>query len=181
MLDVMISDPLFTLEVLVSGLLSGVMYSLVALGFALIFKASGVFNFAQGAFVLFAALTFVSILEMAWFSEGGGILYFIFCLIIALVVMAVYGIAVERIVFQGQRGGTVVLRDCLLRSSAAALSYLGGGFLEGVVLDVESANAGRAASGPELCPEHVLMQNAGVELSRERSLEACPLRAADER
>lgn len=100
MLDVMISDPLFAIEVLVSGLLSGVMYSLVALGFALIFKASGVFNFAQGAFVLFAALTFVSILEMAWFGEGGGVLYFIFCVIIALVVMAVYGIAVERIVLR---------------------------------------------------------------------------------
>ncbi len=45
------------LEVLIAGLLSGVMYSLVALGFVLIFKASGVFNFAQGAMVLFAALT----------------------------------------------------------------------------------------------------------------------------
>ena len=45
------------LEVFVSGLLAGVLYSLVALGFVLIFKASGVFNFAQGAMVLFAALT----------------------------------------------------------------------------------------------------------------------------
>ena len=46
----------FFFEVLVGGLLSGIMYSLVALGFVLIFKASGVFNFAQGAMVLFAAL-----------------------------------------------------------------------------------------------------------------------------
>ena len=44
---------------LIGGLLSGVMYSLVALGFVLIYKASGVFNFAQGAMVFFAALTFV--------------------------------------------------------------------------------------------------------------------------
>ena len=44
-------DPLFFLEVLIGGLLSGVMYSLIALGFVLIFKASGVFNFAQGALV----------------------------------------------------------------------------------------------------------------------------------
>ncbi|MEN9984512.1 MAG: hypothetical protein RI925_14, partial [Pseudomonadota bacterium] len=51
----------FFIEVLVGGLLAGVMYSLVALGFVLIYKASGVFNFAQGALVLFAALTFVSI------------------------------------------------------------------------------------------------------------------------
>ena len=48
---------------LIGGLLSGVMYSLVALGFVLIYKASGVFNFAQGAMVFFAALTFVGLLE----------------------------------------------------------------------------------------------------------------------
>jgi branched-chain amino acid transport system permease protein len=53
----------FSLEVLIGGALSGVMYSLIALGFVLIFKASGVFNFAQGALVLFAALTFVLLLE----------------------------------------------------------------------------------------------------------------------
>ena len=53
----------FFLEVLAGGLLSGVMYSLVAIGFVLIYKASGVLNFAQGAMVLFAALTFVSLLE----------------------------------------------------------------------------------------------------------------------
>lgn len=53
----------FFFEVLVGGLLAGVMYSLVAIGFVLIYKASGVFNFAQGAMVLFAALTFVSLLE----------------------------------------------------------------------------------------------------------------------
>lgn len=53
----------FFIEVLTGGLLAGVMYSLVAIGFVLIYKASGVFNFAQGAMVLFAALTFVSLLE----------------------------------------------------------------------------------------------------------------------
>lgn len=53
----------FFFEVLIGGLLAGVMYSLVALGFVLIFKASGVLNFAQGAMVFFAALTFVSLLE----------------------------------------------------------------------------------------------------------------------
>ena len=46
---------------LIGGLLAGIMYSLVALGFVLIYKASGVFNFAQGAMVFFAALTFVSL------------------------------------------------------------------------------------------------------------------------
>jgi branched-chain amino acid transport system permease protein len=53
----------FFLEVLTGGLLAGVMYSLVAIGFVLIYKASGVFNFAQGSMVLFAALTYVSLVE----------------------------------------------------------------------------------------------------------------------
>src|SRR6478735_6087660 len=53
----------FFLETLLGGLMAGMLYSLVALGFVLIFKASGVFNFAQGAMVLFAALA------MARFSE----------------------------------------------------------------------------------------------------------------
>ena len=51
-------DPFFY-EIVISGLLAGVMYSLVALGFVLIFKASGIFNFAQGVLALFAALTLV--------------------------------------------------------------------------------------------------------------------------
>ena len=59
----MATYPVFLTEVVVSGLLTGVMYSLVALGFVLIFKASGVFNFAQGAMVLFAALTLVGLME----------------------------------------------------------------------------------------------------------------------
>ncbi len=53
----------FFIEVMVGGLLAGVMYSMVAIGFVLIYKASGIFNFAQGAMVLFAALTFVSLVE----------------------------------------------------------------------------------------------------------------------
>ena len=56
----------FFAEVAIGGLLAGVMYSLVALGFVLIFKASGVFNFAQGAMVFFAALIFVSLIEKKW-------------------------------------------------------------------------------------------------------------------
>ena len=57
-----LTDPFFW-EVAISGLLAGVMYSLVALGFVLIFKASGLFNFAQGVLALFAALTLVGIME----------------------------------------------------------------------------------------------------------------------
>ena len=53
----------FFLDVLLGGTLAGVMYSLVAIGFVLIYRASGVFNFAQGALVLFSALTFVNLVE----------------------------------------------------------------------------------------------------------------------
>ena len=58
----------FFFEVMIGGLLAGVLYSLVALGFVLIFKSSGVFNFAQGAMVLFAALTLVGFIELGFNS-----------------------------------------------------------------------------------------------------------------
>jgi branched-chain amino acid transport system permease protein len=54
---------IFFIEVTLSGMMAGVMYSLVALGFVLIFKASGIFNFAQGVMALFAALTLVGLME----------------------------------------------------------------------------------------------------------------------
>ena len=82
----------FFIEVLVGGLLAGVMYSLVALGFVLIYKASGVFNFAQGALVLFAALTFVSIEKMG--------VPFCIALAITLGIMVLMGVAIERIVLR---------------------------------------------------------------------------------
>jgi branched-chain amino acid transport system permease protein len=82
----------FFFEVLLGGLLAGVMYSLVAIGFVLIYKASGVFNFAQGAMVFFAALTFVSLLERK--------VPFLVALVITLGVMIVLGIATEKIVLR---------------------------------------------------------------------------------
>jgi branched-chain amino acid transport system permease protein len=59
----MAGNPTFLTEVLFGGIAAGLMYSLVALGFVLIFKASGVFNFAQGVMVLFSALTLVGLME----------------------------------------------------------------------------------------------------------------------
>ena len=59
-----ISAPGFYFEVMLGGLMSGVLYSLVALGLVLIFKASGVFNFAQGAMVLFGALAVARMSEV---------------------------------------------------------------------------------------------------------------------
>jgi len=82
----------FFFEVLIGGLLAGVMYSLVALGFVLIYKASGVFNFAQGAMVFLAALTFVSIMKMG--------INFWLALAVTLGVMVVLGIGIEKIVLR---------------------------------------------------------------------------------
>ena len=85
-------DIVFFIEVLAGGLLAGVMYSLVALGFVLIYKASGVFNFAQGAMVFFAALTFVSLVERGinlWLA-----------LLLTLAVMVVLGLVTERVVLR---------------------------------------------------------------------------------
>src|SRR5437870_4323217 len=59
----MVGSPAFFAEVLIGGVFAGIMYSLVALGFVPLFKASGVFNFAQGVVVLFAARTLVCLLE----------------------------------------------------------------------------------------------------------------------
>lgn len=59
----MADSPSFFFEVVIGGLMTGVMYSLVALGFVLIFKASGVFNYAQGVLALFAALTLVGLMD----------------------------------------------------------------------------------------------------------------------
>src|SRR6201993_3689834 len=86
------SNPEFVLEVVIGGLLTGVMYSLVALGFVLIFKASGVFNFAQGTMVLFAALTFVGLLERGVPVWGA--------FIIAAAVMVILSIAIERLMLR---------------------------------------------------------------------------------
>src|SRR5205823_9633114 len=88
----MVSSPIFFAEVVVSGLMTGVMYAMVALGFVLIFKASGVFNFAQGVMVLFAALTLVGLMEHdlpIWLA-----------LSITTAVMIVLAFAIERVVLR---------------------------------------------------------------------------------
>jgi branched-chain amino acid transport system permease protein len=83
----------FFFEVLIGGLLAGVMYSLVALGFVLIYKASGVFNFAQGAMVFFAALSCVGLQEK--FGMPPWLAFFF-----ALGIMVVLGVLTERIVLR---------------------------------------------------------------------------------
>ncbi len=91
----------FFLETLIGGLMTGMLYSLVALGFVLIFKASGVFNFAQGAMVLFAALAMARFAEWLpqwtgidnpWFANGlafliAGLIMFVVAWLIELLVL----------------------------------------------------------------------------------------------
>ena len=83
----------FFFEVLIGGLLSGVMYALVAIGFVLIYKASGVFNFAQGAMVFFAALTCVGIMDKFGLSLW-------LAIPLTMVTMIVLGMAIEKVVLR---------------------------------------------------------------------------------
>jgi branched-chain amino acid transport system permease protein len=83
----------FFIEVLIGGLLSGIMYALVAIGFVLIYKASGVFNFAQGAMVFFAALTCVGIIDKFGVSLWVAVPA-------TMAVMILLGIGIERIVLR---------------------------------------------------------------------------------
>jgi branched-chain amino acid transport system permease protein len=88
----MAGSPAFLAEVLIGGIAAGLMYSLVALGFVLIFKASGVFNFAQGVMVLFAALTLVGLMERGvpvWLALG-----------LTMAVMVALAFAIERVVLR---------------------------------------------------------------------------------
>jgi branched-chain amino acid transport system permease protein len=88
----MVGAPSFLVEVLIGGLAAGLMYSLVALGFVLIYKASGVFNFAQGVMVLFAALTLVGLME-----RGAPL---VAALILTMAVMVALAFAIERVVLR---------------------------------------------------------------------------------
>lgn len=92
----------FFLETLLGGLMAGMLYSLVALGFVLIFKASGVFNFAQGAMVLFAALAMARFAE--WIPEFTGLDNLLVTNVLAftgaIVVMFIVAWVVERLVLR---------------------------------------------------------------------------------
>jgi branched-chain amino acid transport system permease protein len=86
------SNPTFFVEVVIGGILAGMLYSLVALGFVLIFKASGVFNFAQGVMVLFAALTLVGLMERGVPTAAA--------IAATAIVMLLLAIAIERVVLR---------------------------------------------------------------------------------
>ena len=110
-----LTAPLFFGEVVIGGIMAGVMYSLVALGFVLIYKASGVFNFSQGVMVLFAALSLVGLME-----RGVPLL-----LAIALtgVIMLALAFAIERVILRYM----VNQEQIILFMATIGLTY----FLEG--------------------------------------------------
>ena len=124
-------DPIFFIEVVVGGLSAGVMYSLVALGFVLIFKASGVFNFAQGVLALFAALTLVGIME--W-----GVPIPI-ALVLTAAVMVALAFAIERIVLRP----LVNQEHIILFMSTIGLAF----FLEGLGDSLWGSNVKRLDIG----------------------------------
>ncbi|MFN5349172.1 MAG: branched-chain amino acid ABC transporter permease [Polaromonas sp.] len=114
------------LETIISGLMSGMLYSLVALGFVLIYKASGVFNFAQGAMVLFAALAMARFSE--WIPQWTGFeskwLVNLMAFAIALVFMVAVAWLIEKFVL----GKLVNQEGVALLMATLGISY----FLDGL-------------------------------------------------
>jgi len=114
----MFSAPDFLLQVLWEGFVSGTLYALLALGFVLIFKASGVFNFAQGIMVVFAALTLVGLHSL-------GIPAYV-ALILTIGVMGLLALGVERFVMRK----LVNQPDIILFMATIGLTYFLIGFGE---------------------------------------------------
>jgi branched-chain amino acid transport system permease protein len=140
----------FFFEVLIGGLLSGVMYSLVALGFVLIYKASGVFNFAQSAMVFFAALTYVGLLETGlspWLAA-----------LATLGVMIVLALAIERIVLRP----LVNQPQITLFMATIGLTF----FIEGLAQMVWGANVRGLDLGLEDAPIEWLTEKVGINVSK---------------
>ena len=140
----------FFIEVLLGGLLSGVMYSFVALGFVLIYKASGVFNFAQGAMVFSAALTFVGIQDL-------GVPFWL-ALVLAFGVMVLLGILTERIVLRP----LVNQPPITLFMATIGLTYV----IEGLAQGVWGANVRGLELGIQDEPIQWLMDSTGIGVSK---------------
>ena len=140
----------FFFEVLIGGLLSGVMYALVALGFVLIYKASGVFNFAQGAMVFFAALTCVSLV-----NQWGWPLWV--AILATVVVMAVLGIGIERIVLRQ----LVNQPEISLFMATIGLTF----FIEGLAQLMWGSQVQRLDLGIEDVPIAALLDNFNIMVS----------------
>jgi branched-chain amino acid transport system permease protein len=140
----------FFFEVLIGGLLSGIMYSLVALGFVLIYKASGVFNFAQGALVFFAALTFVGLQETG--------LPFWLALPATLAVMVLLAFVIERIVLRP----LVNQPQITLFMATIGLAF----FIEGLAQMMWGANVRGLELGLQDEPIQWISDNTGMNISK---------------
>jgi branched-chain amino acid transport system permease protein len=114
------------LETLIGGLMSGMLYSLVALGFVLIFKASGVFNFAQGAMVLFAALAMARFSEWlpALLGSDSKVLGNVLAFVAAMAMMVVVAWLIERLVL----GKLVNQEGITLLMATLGITYFLDGF-----------------------------------------------------
>jgi branched-chain amino acid transport system permease protein len=141
----------FFFEVLIGGLLSGVMYSLVALGFVLIYKASGVFNFAQGAMVFFAALTFVGL------QQDYGINFWL-AFVLALAAMIVLGLATEKFVLRP----LVNQPQITLFMATIGLTF----FIEGLAQLLGGANVRGLELGIQDVPIEAIANATGMNISR---------------
>ncbi len=141
----------FFFEVLIGGLLAGVMYSLVALGFVLIYKASGVFNFAQGAMVFFAALTFVGLQEKFGLPFG-------VTLALSLAAMVVLGVLTERIVLRP----LVNQPQITLFMATIGLTF----FIEGLAQLIWGTEVRRLDLGIQDEPIELLMERFNILVSR---------------
>jgi branched-chain amino acid transport system permease protein len=151
----------FFIEVLVAGLLSGVLYSLVALGFVLIYKASGVFNFAQGAMVFFAALFFVGFTEVLprWTGlPAGGSAVFWLAMPLAFICMVLLAMATERFVLRS----LVNQPPITLFMATIGLTYL----VEGIAQGVWGANVRGLDLGIEDMPIQWVMDSVGIGVSK---------------
>ena len=140
----------FFLEVLVGGLLSGIMYALVALGFVLIYKASGVFNFAQGAMVFFAALSFVGFMELG--------LPFWAALPVTIGMMVLVGMGTERFVLRP----LVNQHEITLLMATIGLTFV----IEGVAQLAWGVQVRRLDLGIEDQPMPWLADNTGLLISQ---------------
>ncbi len=140
----------FFFEVLIGGLLSGVMYALVALGYVLIYKASGVFNFAQGSMLFFAALTCVSLTEFGWPLWVA--------IIATMAVMWALALAIERAVLRP----LVNQSEISLFMATIGLSF----FIEGLAQLLWGAEVKRLDLGIEDVPIESLMNNFNILVSK---------------
>ncbi|TMH34230.1 MAG: branched-chain amino acid ABC transporter permease [Betaproteobacteria bacterium] len=174
----------FFLETLFGGLMAGMLYSLIELGFVLIYKASGVFNFAQGAMVLFSALAMARFADWIplWTGLQGKLLVNLLAFVLAMGVMIIVAWLIEKLalgrlvnqegitllmatlgiayVLDGEtfQGGVLVSQEDLVAALIAA------GLVIALTLFFQKTSTGRALRA--VADDHQAAQSIGIPLSR---------------